>query len=52
MAGFGLRGIPHDIFQSSLFAEFIKFIKYLYIYIDLNFYNDHFDNCKFIKTKN
>jgi hypothetical protein len=39
MAGFGLRGIPNDIFQSSLFAEFIKFIKYLYIYIDLNFYN-------------
>ena len=39
MAGFGLRGIPNDIFQSSLFAEFIKFIKYLYIYIDLNFYD-------------
>ena len=39
MAGFGLRGIPHDIFQSSLFAELIKFIKYLYIYIDLNIYN-------------
>ena len=39
MAGFGLRGIPNDIFQSSLFAEFIIFIKYLYIYIDLNFYN-------------
>lgn len=33
-AGFGLRGIPNDIFQSSLFAEFIKFIKFLYFYID------------------
>ena len=26
-AGFGLRGVPNDIFQSSLFAEIIKFIK-------------------------
>lgn len=33
-AGFGLQGIPNDIFQSSLFAEFIKFIKYLYVFVD------------------
>ena len=37
MAGFGLRGIPNDIFQSSLFAEIIKFIKFLYYFTDLNF---------------
>ena len=36
VAGFGLQGKPNDIFQSSLFAEIIKFIKYLYAYIDLN----------------
>jgi hypothetical protein len=36
LAGFGLQGIPNDIFQSSLFAEFIKFVKFLYVYIDLN----------------
>ena len=36
VAGFGLRGIPNDIFQSSLFAEVIKFIKFLYAFIDLN----------------
>ena len=36
MAGFGLRGIPNNIFQSSLFAEVIKFIKFLYAFIDLN----------------
>ena len=36
MAGFGLRGIPNDIFQSSLFAEISKFIKFLYTFIDLN----------------
>lgn len=24
----------------------------IYKKIDLNFYNDHFDNCKIIKTKN
>ena len=39
MAGFGLRGNPNDIFQSSLFAEFVKFIKFLYIYIDINIYD-------------
>jgi hypothetical protein len=38
VAGFGLGGKPNDIFQSSLFAEFIKFIKYLYIFIDINIY--------------
>ena len=38
-AGFGLRGIPNDIFQSSLFAEFVKFIKFIYLYIDENFLN-------------
>ena len=36
MAGFGLQGKPNDIFQSSLFAEIIKFVKYLYFYIDSN----------------
>ena len=36
MAGFGLRGIPNDIFQSSLFAEVLKFIKFVYDFIDLN----------------
>jgi hypothetical protein len=35
-AGFGLEGEPNDIFQSSLFAEFIKLIKFLYMYIDHN----------------
>ncbi len=38
-AGFGLQGKPNDIFQSSLFAEFIKLIKFLYNYIDLNIVN-------------
>ena len=38
VAGFGLGGKPNDIFQSSLFAEFIKFVKYLYIFIDINIY--------------
>ena len=36
VAGFGLQGKPNDIFQSSLFAEVIKFIKYLYMFIDIN----------------
>ena len=36
MAGFGLRGIPDDIFQSSLFAELIKFVNFVYNFIDLN----------------
>ena len=35
-AGFGLQGKHNDIFQSSLFSEFIKFVKYLYIFIDTN----------------
>ena len=39
MAGFGLRGIPNDIFQSSLFAEIIKFIKFTYEFIDINIVN-------------
>ena len=39
MAGFGLRGIPNDIFQSSLFTEIIKFIKFSYKFIDLNIIN-------------
>ncbi len=39
MAGFGLRGIPNDIFQSSLFAEIIKFVKFTYEFIDLNIIN-------------
>ena len=38
-AGFGLQGIPNDIFQSSLFAEIIKFTKYIYQFIDLNIIN-------------
>ena len=38
-AGFGLRGVPNDIFQSSLFAEIIKFIKFLYNFIDSNLIN-------------
>ena len=38
-AGFGLQGKPNDIFQSSLFAEFIKLTKFLYNYIDLNIVN-------------
>ena len=36
MAGFGLRGIPDDIFQSSLFAELVKFVNFVYNFIDLN----------------
>ena len=35
-AGFELQGKPNGIFKSSLFAEFIKLIKFLYIYIDVN----------------
>ena len=38
-AGFGLGGKPNDIFQSSLFAEIIKFIKFSYEFIDLNIIN-------------
>ena len=35
-AGFELQGKPNGIFKSSLFAEFIKLIKFLYIYVDAN----------------
>ena len=35
-AGFELQGKPNGVLKSSLFAEFIKLIKYLYFYIDLN----------------
>ena len=35
MAGFGLRGVPNDIFQNSLFSEVIKFSKFVYNFIDL-----------------
>ena len=38
-AGFGLQGVPNDIFQSSLFAELISFIKYFYNFIDMNIIN-------------
>ena len=38
-AGFGLQGIPNDIFQNSLFAEISKFIKFIYEFIDLNIIN-------------
>ena len=36
MAGFGGREQINTIFQSSIFAEFAKFIKFLYSYIDIN----------------
>jgi hypothetical protein len=36
LAGFSLQGKTTYIFQSSLFAEFIKLIKFLYYFIDLN----------------
>ena len=39
VAGFGLQGKANDIFQSSLFAEVIKLIKFLYNYVDLNIIN-------------
>ena len=38
-AGFGLQGIPNDIFTSSLFVEISKFIKFTYGFIDLNIIN-------------
>ncbi len=34
-AGFELQGKPNGIFKSSLFAEFVKLIKFLYFYIDI-----------------
>ena len=36
-AGFQLQGKPNGIFKSSLFAEIIKLVKYIYFYVDLNF---------------
>ncbi len=39
VAGFGLQGKPNGIFKSSLFAEFVKLIKFIYVYIDLNIIN-------------
>ena len=36
MAGFGGREQINSIFESSIFAEFAKFIKFLYSYIDIN----------------
>ena len=38
-AGFGLQGRPDDILQSSLFAEFVKLIKFTYMFIDQNIIN-------------
>ena len=38
-AGFGFRDQTNTMFESSLFAEFVKLIKYLYSYIDLNIIN-------------
>ena len=38
-AGFGLQGKPNDIFQSSLFAEFIKLIKFIYQFVHINIIN-------------
>ena len=36
MAGFGGARQVNTIFQSSIFAEFINFIKFIYTYIDSN----------------
>ena len=36
VAGFRLEGKPNGIFKSSLFAEFVKLIKFIYTYVDLN----------------
>ena len=36
LAGFGIGGRSNMIFKSSIFAEVIKLIKFLYLYIDLN----------------
>ena len=35
-AGFELQGKPNGIFKSSLFAEFVKLLKFLYFYIDIH----------------
>ena len=34
-AGFGFKGQTNTMFKSSLFAEFVKLIKYLYSFVDL-----------------
>ena len=34
-AGFGLQGKEFSIFKSSLFAELIKLIKFIYSFIDI-----------------
>ena len=39
MAGFNLNNQENTIFKSSLFAEFIKFVKFSYNYIDINIIN-------------
>jgi hypothetical protein len=36
MAGFGGASQVNTIFQSSIFAEFLNFIKFIYTYIDSN----------------
>ena len=36
MAGFGLRGEPNSVFQSSMFSEISRFLKFIYNYIDIN----------------
>jgi hypothetical protein len=38
MAGFGGSAQTNTIFQSSIFSEFIKLIKFLYSYINLNIF--------------
>ena len=35
-AGFGFKGQTNTMFKSSLFAEFVKLIKYLYSFVDLH----------------
>ena len=38
-AGFGFKNQTNTMFESSLFAEFVKLIKFLYSYIDSNIIN-------------
>ena len=38
-AGYSMRGQANTIFESSLFSEFIKFVNFLYYYIDNNLFN-------------
>ncbi len=35
-AGFGFKDQTNTMFESSLFAEFVKLIKFLYFYVDAN----------------